>query len=108
MFSKLRAFINDLKLSGQFGKAHKMHMGENHEGALEVLDTIMRSSPSDYLVSSVLLEQGEIEYRLGSYQKSIERLEMFKASVSDIADQKGIQEQIDRANVFINAAKSKT
>ena len=83
-------------------------MRDRYKEALSILDSIMSSNPPWHLKAMTLSELGEIEYRLGNYDKSIELLEEFKSFVSDISDQQSIHEQIQHADEIINAARSQT
>lgn len=109
MFKSVKEFLKELRCSGLFGKAHKLHMCKNYESALTTLDQIMALEPPEYLATLVLRERGEIEYRLGRYGDSIKSLSAFVAQEAgnQINSNTTVNKQVERAKEFINLAKSK-
>jgi hypothetical protein len=54
MFPSVRIFIKDLMLSGLLGKAHKLYMCKNYADAIEVLNRVIDSKPSEFIMQSAL------------------------------------------------------
>ncbi|MDX2465011.1 MAG: hypothetical protein QNK31_10955 [Porticoccus sp.] len=105
MFKAISKYIKELKSAGLYGKAHKQHMCKNYEAALSTLDKVMSSELPEFLAILVLLERGEIEYRLGRYEASILNLNSF---IEQALASQNYDKQIVRAKEFISAASSKT
>jgi len=59
MFPKLRAWLRDMRHSGQLGKVQRLLIRGEYENAMTVLDELSNSEPSEWIEDVVAIKRTE-------------------------------------------------